>query len=63
MTATYILTCSRDTRNFTGTLAEAIETAIAMEWELEPSFGVAIVDAKAATVAEIRDGVPCRIRG
>lgn len=57
MTTTYNLISVKGDREFTGTREEAIAAAIAMEEELQPSFGVTVEDAAGETVAEIRDGV------
>lgn len=51
----YKLISTKGTRTITGTEHEAIQAAIAMESELQPSFGVT-VELDGATVAEIRDG-------
>lgn len=51
----YKLISTKGTRTITATMHEAIQAAIAMEAELQPSFGVT-VELDGSTVAEVRDG-------
>jgi hypothetical protein len=51
----YRLISVKGTRTVTGTEQEAIQAAIAMEQELQPSFGVT-VELHGSTVCEVRDG-------
>jgi hypothetical protein len=54
--AMYNLISTKGNRQFNGSLDAAIQSAIAMEAELQPAFGVTVEDAEGNTVAEIRDG-------
>ena len=53
---TYMLISSKGSRMFRGTQAEAIDAAVEMEAELQPSFGVSVEDEDGETVADVRDG-------
>jgi hypothetical protein len=56
MNTTFKLISTKGNQTITGTKADAITAAIAMENELQPSFGVTVEDECGETVAEVRDG-------
>jgi hypothetical protein len=51
----YKLISTKGIRTVTGTEAEAVQAAIAMEKELQPAFGITI-ELDGVTVCEVRDG-------
>lgn len=52
----YNLISVKGTSMFRGSLMDAIDAAIAMEEELQPSYGITIEDSDGNTVAEVVDG-------
>jgi hypothetical protein len=56
---TYIISCTKGTREVVGTYHDAIKAAKAMEKRLQPSYGVSI-EMDDETIAEVRDGVVVR---
>ena len=52
---TYTIICCKARATVTGTLAEAIKAARAMDAEFQPAFGVRVEDEAGETVAEVNE--------